>query len=59
MVARTTPGRFIVTFSRDGQQVDQQVARDSERALKMGMLMLAALEELQDGDTLRCVEESL
>jgi len=52
-------GAFTVTFCRDGRQVERQAARTGERALKMALLMLARLDALQDGDVLKCVEESL
>jgi len=59
MVARTIPGKYVVSFTRDNREVEQQVAGDGERALKMALLLLAALNELRDGDTLKCTEESL
>jgi len=59
MVARVNNplGGLVVSFHRDGQEIDHAVARDGARALKMSLLMLAKLDELQDGDILKCKEE--
>jgi hypothetical protein len=60
MVARVQPhGALAVSFTRVGREIDLRVAPDGVRALKMALLMLASLDELRDGDALRCVEESL
>jgi len=52
------PRKVRREFTRDNREVEHQVARDGERALKMALLLLAALNELRDGDTLKCTEES-
>ena len=53
MVARVNAnGKFTVTFIRNDEEVDSRVARDGEKALKIALLMLAMLDELQAGDTL-------
>jgi len=45
-----------VTFHRDGQEHDSRTAPTGERALKVGILMLARLDDLQDGDKLTVTE---
>jgi hypothetical protein len=42
--------RLTVTFTREGQELDSATAPTGERALKEGLLMLAKLEDLRDGD---------
>jgi hypothetical protein len=45
MVARTrTAAGLRVTFHRDGQEHDSRTAPTGERALKVGILMLARLD---------------
>ena len=57
MVARTrTATGLRVTFHRDGQEHDSRTAPTGERALKVGILMLARLDDLQDGDKLTVTE---
>jgi hypothetical protein len=45
-----------VTFHRDGREHDCRTAPTGERALKIGILMLARLDHLQDGDKLTVSE---
>ena len=45
-----------VTFHRDGQEHDSRTAPTGERALKVGILMLARRDDLQDGDKLTVTE---
>jgi hypothetical protein len=54
MVARTRTerGLLLVTFSRDGEDPEQQLASGGARALKMALLMIAKRDELRDGDQL-------
>jgi hypothetical protein len=51
----TRPG-LRVTFERDGQEHDSQVAPTGTRALKIALLMLAKLDDLRDGDKLTVTE---
>jgi hypothetical protein len=48
--------RFVVTLWRDGETLDARTAATGERALKIALLMLAVLDELQDGDRLTVSE---
>jgi hypothetical protein len=56
------PGRTLtqvgltVTFWRDGEEHDSAVAPTGERALKLGLLLLARLDDLRDGDRLAVTE---
>jgi hypothetical protein len=50
----TTRTGLRVTFERDGQEQQSEVATTSERTLNAGILMLARLDDLQAGDVLRC-----
>ena len=54
MVARTRIDRavLLVTFSRDGEEDEQQLAATGGRALKVAMLMLARQDALRVGDRL-------
>jgi hypothetical protein len=53
MVARTNPlGRFTVSFFRDGDLLEDRVAPNPERVLKVAIMLLAELDALQDGDRL-------
>jgi hypothetical protein len=57
MVARTNPNsRFTVAFWRDGEIHDSRTAATGERALKVGLLLLAQLDDLQHGDRLIVTE---
>jgi hypothetical protein len=57
MPAHINPNsRFVVTIFRDGEMLDARTAATGERALKMAVLMLASLDELQDGDRLTVTE---
>jgi hypothetical protein len=52
----TTNVSLRVTFHRDGLKYDSRTAPTGERALKIGVLMLARLDHLQDGDKLTVSE---
>jgi hypothetical protein len=57
MVARTrTQTGLVVAFHRGGEEVESQVAPTGERALKIGLLMLARLDDLRDGDRMTVTE---
>ena len=57
MVVHTlTNSKFTVTLFRDGEVLDARSAATGERALKIAVLMLASLDELQDGDRLVVTE---
>ena len=57
MVAHTNlNSKFTVTIFRDGEVLDARTAATGERALKAAILMLAELDELQDGDRLAVTE---
>src|SRR5215470_1568948 len=45
-----------VSFERDGREIDSATAPTGERALKAGILMLAQLDDLRDGDRLTVTE---
>jgi len=44
--------RLVVRFHRGGREIENERASSGERALKMGLLMLARLDDLQAGDQL-------
>jgi hypothetical protein len=48
--------KFTVSFIRDGEVLDARTAATGERALKIALLMLATLDELQNGDRLTVTE---
>jgi hypothetical protein len=48
--------RFTITIFRDGEVLDARTAATGERALKIALLMLASLDELQGGDRLVVTE---
>jgi len=53
MPARIRPqASLTVTFYRDSEELESQAALTGERALKVGLLMLAKLDDLQAGDRL-------
>jgi hypothetical protein len=53
MVARTRKTAGLrVTFHCDGQEMESETASTGERALKIGLLLLARLDDLQHGDRL-------
>jgi hypothetical protein len=54
MPAYTKPniGRLLLTFSRDGEEPEQQVAPTGLAAVSMAMRMLSLKEELLAGDRL-------
>jgi hypothetical protein len=44
--------RLVVTFHRGGHEIESERASSGGRALKIGLLMLARLDDLQPGDRL-------
>ena len=57
MPAHISPNsKFTVTLWRDGEPLDTAAAATGERALKAAILMLASLEDLQNGDRLTVTE---
>jgi hypothetical protein len=57
MSARVNPNsKFTISFIRDGDVLDARPAATGERALKIALLMLATLDELQNGDRLTVTE---
>ena len=44
--------RLIVTFTRRGHEIEREEASSGVRALKLGLVMLARLDDLQAGDRL-------
>jgi hypothetical protein len=44
--------RLVVRFHRDGREIESERASSGERALKIGLLVLARLDDLQVGDRL-------
>ena len=44
-------------FLRGGREIESEQASSGERALKIGLLMLARLDDLQPGDALLCVAD--
>ena len=48
--------KFTISFIRDGEVLDARTAATGERALKIALLMLATLDELQAGDRLTVTE---
>jgi hypothetical protein len=57
MPARTNPNsRFTVSFLRDSDVLDARTAATGERALKLAILLLTQLDDLQDGDRLTVSE---
>jgi hypothetical protein len=57
MVAHTNlNSKFTISFIRDGEVLDARAAATGERALKAAILMLASLDDLQNGDRLTVTE---
>jgi hypothetical protein len=52
----TLNSKFTISIFRDGVVLDTRSAATGERALKTALLMLASLDELQDGDRLTVTE---
>jgi hypothetical protein len=50
MPATPKLARLRVTFHRDGREIDFEEAATGERALRVGLVMLARLDDLQAGD---------
>ena len=44
--------RLVVGFHRRGREIEREEASTGARALKVGLLMLARLDDLQAGDRL-------
>jgi hypothetical protein len=44
--------RLIVRFHRGGREIESEQASSGQRALKIGLVMLARLDDLQAGDQL-------
>ena len=44
--------RLVVRFHRGGREIESELASNGERALKIGLVMLARLDDLQAGDRL-------
>jgi len=44
--------RVVVRFHRGGREIEHEEASTGERALKIGLVMLARLDDLQAGDRL-------
>ena len=49
--------RLMVTFTRAGRLIETERAASPERALKVGLIMLARQDAFEAGDTLRCVAD--
>jgi hypothetical protein len=49
--------RLRVTFRRAGHLIESEEAATGARALRVGLIMLARLDDLQPGDTLQCVAD--
>jgi hypothetical protein len=47
---------LTITFLRGGEVLDARPATDGAHAVKVALLMLAHLDQLQGGDQLRVVE---
>ncbi len=50
--ARPENGELCITFRRDGEDDEQEVVPDGQRAVSAAMKMLALRDELQPGDKL-------
>jgi hypothetical protein len=60
MVARIQKSAgLIVTFSRNGEEIDSRVGSTGERAQRIALLMIARLDDLQAGDKLTVIDESI
>ena len=44
--------RLVVTFTRRGREIEREETSSGQRALKVGLLMLARLDYLEAGDVL-------
>jgi hypothetical protein len=57
MVGRITPSLgLIITFVRDGDEVEQRTARDGGKAAQVACVMIAQLGQLQAGDVMTVTE---
>ena len=52
MAAPRKLDRLVVTFNRGGREIERETASTGERALRLGLIMLARLDDLQAGDRL-------
>jgi hypothetical protein len=48
--------QLLVTFERNGREIERQVARDGEKRPPMAVVMIAGLGLLEPGDVV-CIEE--
>ena len=51
--------RLVVKFRRGGREIESEEASTGERALRVGLIMLARLDDLQAGDALLCVADNV
>jgi hypothetical protein len=47
---------LIITFAREGEEVDQRTARDGGRAAQVARVMIAHLGQLKAGDVMTVTE---
>jgi hypothetical protein len=59
MPATPKLARLRVTFHRGGRETDSEEAATGERARRLGLIMLARLDDLQVGDALTCVADGV
>ena len=52
MAAPRKLDRLVVKFNRGGREIERETAATGERALRLGLIMLARLDDLQAGDRL-------
>ena len=52
----TPASKFTIAFLRGNEVLDARLAPTGERALKVAILMLAELDDLQNGDRLTVTE---
>jgi len=57
MVARTNPSlSLIITFTREGEEVEQRTAKDGGRAAQVACVMIAQLGQLKAGNVMTVTE---
>jgi len=56
---KTRLQRLAITFHRDGVLIEREVASNGARALKLALLTLARLDDMQPGDTLQCIVDDI
>jgi hypothetical protein len=59
MPASPKLARLVVKFRRGGHEIESEQAATGERALRIGLIMLARLDDLQAGDTLLCMADNV